>query len=761
MLKKKLVRTFGQYKAQFISMIIMIAIGIGIFVGFNMEWFTIEKDTSSFYEETGFADYRIVAGSAIGFTASDLEKIRAIDGVEDASLFLSVDLNVKGEDRKSLALTVTTNENVSFFKLMRGAPYDAESTDGIWLSDSFAAENKFEPGDELTLLYEGKEYTLSIKGLIKSSEYLICVPDSGQLMPDFEKYGFAYVSPAFYRLVTGFSVYPQINVKSSIPEKTFKRLVNRALTKTTLVLTKNETVSYAEAMGESEEGKTMGSVLPVVFLLIAVLAMVTTMHRIAAKERTQIGILKALGFRDRRILLHYSSLCLLIGAVGSVLGIGIGYLVCYFIMNPNGAMGTYFDMPRWTMYMPWFVAVVILAVVALFTLVGFLSVKRTLSEKPAEILRPKTGGSAKKILLEKTKIWNKMSFGAKWNLRDVSRHKSRALMSLLGVAGCMVILVGAMGMRDTMTAFVDSYYEDAMNYASRVYISESASAADIEGLIDSVNGDFGATVPVELEEKAVSLEIYSVPHGYVRFIAESGEETKLEEGGAYVCARIAKEFRVKKGDEITLSPFGKDKKYVLKVAGVIRSLTESVVISEAYASSLGVEFKVDSIYTKVAKSEVAPSPVIKSVQSKEDIMKSFDSFMTVMNEMIVLLIVAGVILGVVVLYNLGTMGYNERYLELATLKVVGFKDKKIASLLVGENMLITFLGMIIGLPLGLGVLQYLLVALASEYEMKLVLGPLTYCVSILLTAGVSLLVSLLIAKKNKKIDMVAALKAPE
>ena len=132
-----------------------------------------------------------------------------------------------------------------------------------------------------------------------------------------------------------------------------------------------------------------------------------------------------------------------------------------------------------------------------------------------------------------------------------------------------------------------------------------------------------------------------------------------------------------------------------------------------------------------------------------------------MNTMIALLVVAAVVLGIVVLYNLGVMSYTERYREMATLKVVGFKNSRIARLLISQNLWLTVLGILIGLPAGVGVLQYLLNALASDYELKLVLGPATYLVSVLLTFLVSLAVGLMVARKNRHIDMVAALKMEE
>ncbi len=199
----------------------------------------------------------------------------------------------------------------------------------------------------------------------------------------------------------------------------------------------------------------------------------------------------------------------------------------------------------------------------------------------------------------------------------------------------------------------------------------------------------------------------------------------------------------------------------MKVNGIIQSVSESIVITDEYAESLGIPRTADSVYTPVQKAEIPSDGAIKSVQSKQAIIDSFDTFTEIMDLMIFVLIFAAVILCTVVLYNLGVMSYAERYREMATLKVVGFKDKKIAKLLISQNLWITFVGVLIGLPGGYLTLSVLMKLLASEYEMRTVIGPLTYAVSIILTFGVSLAVSVMIAAKNKKIDMVEALKGAE
>lgn len=759
MLFRKLCRTMRLYKAQFLSMIIMIALGVGIFVGFNMEWVSIRENTTDFFTRTGFADYRLIANE--GFSEEALQKISAIDGVDAATRYLSVTADIAERDGDSVALTVTTNAAVSGMELIAGAPYDADSMDGIWLSDSYAEANGVKVGDELTLQYRSISVKGLVRGLVKSGEYMICVRDESQLMPDFSTYGFAFISPAMYEAATGTAFYPQINVRSSLEKKEFIQRVDAALGTPPPVLSKDETISYSGASGEAEEGQTMGSVLPVLFLLIAVLTMVTTMHRLAAKEKTQIGTLKALGFRVKRILRHYTSYALLIGIVGTVFGVAMGYGVAWMIMNPNGMMGTYMDLPQWRLYFPWFCYVCIALMLLLLTLIGYLSVKKLLSGTAAETLQPYVPKKVKPLLIERTRFFHRLPFGSRWNLRDSMRHKSRTAMSLIGIVGCMILIVGSLGMRDTMNAFLALYYDGATNYASRIYLAEDATDEQRQALADRYDGDMSGTVSVQLEEKAVSLDIYSVTHELVRFPALDGGYVTLEDNGAYLCKRIAEEFDLQPDDCFTVARYGTDERYTLRVAGIIRSVSESIVISQDYAKTLGLPFSADSVYTQTQKDAISADSAIKSVQSKQMIMDSFDTFLEMMNMMILILVVAALLLGVVVLYNLGVMSYTERYREMATLKVVGFRDRKIGGLLIGQNLWLSVIGILIGLPCGIGVLDYLLNALAGEYEMKMSVSGRSIAVSVLLTVGMSMLVSLMVSRKNRKIDMVEALKGAE
>ena len=757
MLWRKLLRTAWKYKAQFISMIIMIAIGMGIFMGFNAEWYSMEIDSNLFFEQTCYADYRLYHDQ--GFSEEDIDAVKKIDRVNQASRFFSVNVGLSGGDQ-SLALTVVEDYTVSTMLITSGKKYD-QTSEGIWLSDQFAKANHFEIGDLLTVVYRNVEISAEIVGLCKSSEYMICTADENQLMPDFKSFGFAYVSPETVKsAMNGFMIYPQINIISDLDKETLQSEVNAVLGKTTLLIEKDLHKSYAGVSGEIEEGKTMASVLPVLFLAIAILTMITTMHRICVSEKTQIGTLKALGFQNGKIIRHFTAYGLFLGAVGSLLGIGLGYGIAAIIVNPDGMMGTYLDMPDWSLHMPYYCWIIIFAVIAFLTFISFLSVRSLLRGTAADALRPYTPKKVKPLPGEKTKAWNRLSFGTRWNIRDLMRHKSRSVMTLIGVIGCTILLVGGLGMKDTMTGFLSTIDRDIYQYETRVNFTETVTAEQAEDFAAAYNADILYSLSGEADGETRLLDIYTVDNVKIGFLDTEGKQSELSNSGAYVCMRLSDQYPV--GSTVVFSPYGSDRVYNIKVAGVLRSVvTENITMTREYAESIGMECGYSAAFTDVLSTDIQMQNYISGMQSKAKIMESYDSFMDVMNTMVLLLALAAVILGIVVLYNLGVMSYTERYRELATLKVVGFQNKRIGGLLISQNMWLTVIGVIFGIPAGVGVLHLLIALLATEYELKIMLGALTYCVSILVTFGMSLLVGGLIAIKNRKINMVEALKGAE
>ena len=294
----------------------------------------------------------------------------------------------------------------------------------------------------------------------------------------------------------------------------------------------------------------------------------------------------------------------------------------------------------------------------------------------------------------------------------------------------------------------------------KVNLVDNADKIKAKSLADELKGDWESLSGISLDGETVSLDIIHNPNALMNVIDENNARIALSDEGVYLCLRLKEKAQI--GENISFSPYGSSKTYTVKVIGYNRSvMTESVTMSDTLADKLGIDYHITSVYTDKNISDIPSLNIISGKQNQKQLMDTFNSFVSIMDSMVFILVIAAVILGIVVLYNLGIMSYVERSRELATLKVLGFKNKNIGKLLISQNIWLTVIGVIIGLPSGVGVLEWLLAALAGEYELKLMLGPMTYCVSVLLTFGVSLLVGMMVARKNRRIDMVEALKIAE
>ncbi|MCR5706026.1 MAG: FtsX-like permease family protein [Acholeplasmatales bacterium] len=764
---KKFLRTLGSYKAQMISMVIMCAIALGVFIGFSGEWYSIKIITNENFDSCSFPDYKIYSDQ--GFNASDIENVSSIDGIDDAIGHLDIITEASDYEEKNLALSVLSEYTMNTFNLIDGSDF-SEDTKGVWVNDKFLDKNDLSIGDTIHMTYSGMTFEVEIVGSIKAANYYIAVDyDSGMIMPNFAKFGYTYMSQTYFmELIAQYGItemtYTQIDVMSSMSKEELQEAVYDTLGLTLLVRSKTEDTGYNEAMGEVSEGKLTATAVSIIFLVIAILSLFTTFQRITRNERIQIGTFKALGFKSRQIAGVYTSIGLFVGAIGAIFGMFIGYGLCYFILNPSGPMGTYLDPLEWKLSFPAFVWPITILIILLLGAVSYLFIRLPLKEEASALLKRKTPKKEKPILLEKTKLFNKLSFTSRWNLRDVFRHKARSFMTLFGVFGAMVLLFFGFGMKDTLNALIDKY-NTVMDYDLKVNISDTATDEQIEALMASVSGDASATLAIEIDDKDYTMSIYDSEYDHLHLLSKSSKEFSATKDGAYICYRLyQKGYRV--GDTIKVSPYGSSEIYEMPVVGVYRTfISEGITITSDYADTLqNLTYKYDSVYTDYTAEEVASlaeSGVVDSTQTVKSIMESLDEMMGVMNTMIVFMVIAAVIIGIVVLYTLGAMSFVERSRELATLKVVGFKNKTISKISIMQNIWMTIVGIIISIPLSYIILKVCVIAIGKEYEMTTYTGPLTYLASILITFITSMVVGLLVIRKNKSISMVEALKDQE
>lgn len=751
MLKRKIIRTLLNYKAQMISMLLMIILGVGIFLGCNIEWYSIKTNRTNYYEDTGYPEYRIYKDS---FSLDELQYVKDFSDVKYATRGLTV-LGSLNNNTYLMLNVLEDCQNIKPFYI-DGEVYSNEA-DGIYLSDLYAKENNIKLNDYLDIEAEGFKIHEPVKGLIKSSEYLICLKDSSQLLPNYKEYAYCYLSPKMITKYLGQAFYNTIYASSKLSTSDFEAEALNALGASITVLSYQDETGYSGSNGEIEEGKTMALLIPTAFILIAVLTMVTTMARISTNERIQMGVLKSLGFKRKKIARHYSLYGLIIGIIGTLIGCVLAYGIAYYIINPKGPMSTYLDFPSWHLYMPWYGVLIVILLPITLGIISYLIVNSELKGTACETLKPKREKAVKASYIEKTKFFSKASFQTKWNIRDMLRHKVGTIMSIIGVLFSTVLIFACMGMRDTVIDFKNTLYNENYNFENKLTLNSQISNTKALDLASKYEADYEANVAIKLNDKTVVLSIINNSRNLLGIVDEKENRLELKDGGVYVCRRI-KDDGYKINKEIDFNLYGSKEIISSKVIGVCLSMTEGIYMTENTANELGISYKIQTLYTNL---NVMVDSNVSSITTKTELLSAFNTMMEMMDSMIWILILASAILAVVVLYNLASLGYIEKIREMSTLKVIGFTNKKIAKILVVGTIWITVMGLIIGLPLGAYLLDILLRALAGEYEMNMAFGYLSYIVGIVVPFLVSLVTIYLISKKTKKLDMVSALKERE
>lgn len=751
MLKRKIIRTLLNYKAQMISMLLMIILGVGIFLGCNIEWYSIKTNRTNYYEDTGYPEYRIYKDS---FSLDELQYVKDFSDVKYATRALTT----LGSLNNNTYLMLNVLEDCQNIKplYIDGEVYSNEA-DGIYLSDLYAKENNIKLNDYLDIEAEGFKIHEPVKGLIKSSEYLICLKDSSQLLPNYKEYAYCYLSPKMITKYLGQAFYNTIYASSKLSTSDFEAEALNVLGASITILSYQDETGYSGSNGEIEEGKTMALLIPTAFILIAVLTMVTTMARISTNERIQMGVLKSLGFKRKKIARHYSLYGLIIGIIGTLIGCVLAYGIAYYIINPKGPMSTYLDFPSWHLYMPWYGVLIVILLPITLGIISYLIVNSELKGTACETLKPKREKAVKASYIEKTKFFSKASFQTKWNIRDMLRHKARTIMSIIGVLFSTVLIFACMGMRDTVIDFKNTLYNENYNFENKLTLNSQISNTKALDLASKYEADYEANVAIKFNNKTVVLSIINNSRNLLGIVDEKENRLELKDGGVYVCRRI-KDDGYKINKEIDFNLYGSKEIISSKVIGVCLSMTEGIYMTENTANELGISYKIQTLYTNL---NVMVDSNVSSITTKTELLSAFNTMMEMMDSMIWILILASAILAVVVLYNLASLGYIEKIREMSTLKVIGFTNKKIAKILVVGTIWITVMGLIIGLPLGAYLLDILLRALAGEYEMNMAFGYLSYIVGIVVPFLVSLVTIYLISKKTKKLDMVSALKERE
>ncbi len=789
MLHKKMFRDIKKNLSQFITIFLMVMIGVMAYSGIEAYMDGMTETADKFYSENNLQDLNVIGTN---FTDEDLKTIKSIDNVKDAERKLSVTGTTDND--KTLLINFIESNNISKFYILDGEDFDANKS-GVWLDNFYAIENNIKVGDVILVKYETMELKEKVLGLINVPDHLYDVSDESQLYPDRKEFGFAYLSineitenyiktkvmekmniedeEVFDKNIKNFNYkdylvynYVMVDVDDKGKRDKVKDDIEDKVKNAMAIINIEETSSYVTYQGEIDEGKTYVGVFSGLFLFIAMLSVITTMTRVVKKQRVQIGTLKALGFNNTKILLHYIGYGFWIALFGSIAGLLLGY---FFIGGVFMSLQmSFFEIPNGHPVMNINSYIVAILVVLVVSLITYFTGRSILKENPAETLKskmPSVKGSA--LNITKNSIFKKMSFSSKWNLRDIIRNKMRTFMGIAGVVGCCLLIVCALGMLDSMNHFIDLQFTQIYNFDYKLNLKEDISDDALNVLKDKYGDKTSKTYGIEIKngDKRETNNIFVTDaDNYVRFVDRKGKFIDVDsDEGVYVTFKLAETKGYKLGDEITWHIYGDDKYYTSKIVGFNKDpQNQNVTMTKKYLESLGITYKPDALYTNNDLANVKEIENVETIQGIESLKDGMTSMLSMMKTMLVLIIGIAILLGAIIIYNLGILSYTEKQYQFATLKVLGFKDKQIKNIFVKQNNWIAIISIIIGVPLGYYLTDWLFqTAIEEHYDFNAFITLRTYIISIVGTYVISYLVSKFLARKIKNIDMVTSLKGNE
>lgn len=655
-----------------------------------------------------------------------------------------------------ITLHFVESNSISKFYVDDGKEFDVNDGSGVWLDKRFADARELNVGDNITFKFNGQTIEKEIKGIGYSQEY-VYESSPNSITPDFEELGFAYLS---YKAYPDDIEYNRMLVKYNQSDDSFKEQLDDSISY--LSFTKQEDqASVAQFSEEMAQHKMMGDVFPVLFILITFLTLLTTMTRIVTYQRTQIGILKAVGFKDITIKLHYISYGFFPVLAGSILGLITGPMVIPQMFYPT--MTTRYTLPAWNPGFDMsFVYVAILLVMS-SVLVTYLTCRSISKENPANTMRPKSPKISSNSFFENSGIWKHLSFNFRWNWRDARRNKFRALMAIIGVMGCVALLIAAFGMNDSMNDLKTWEYDDINHFESKLVISNNASFGELYYIVNETNGSFIMQMPIEIksqDHENTGVLLVSNNTNLISYTDSNKNPIEIKEGDVSISTKMADEFDLRIGDEIKWHIVGSDEWIKSEIDQIhAEPVSQGLIMSPDTIENEGLNFTPTSILTAEKFGENFNS--IKSVSTLEDMEESWSAMTSSVMMMVYVVTVVAGLLAVLVLYNLGILSFTEMEREVATLKVLGFKTNFLRRLLLTQNVIFTAIGFVLGIPLGFYFMTLMMGAAGDSlyYVPTLTWGNIL--LSAVITFSISIFVNLMFSDKIRDLNMVESLKDVE
>ena len=549
---------------------------------------------------------------------------------------------------------------------------------------------------------------------------------------------------------------------------------------------RDENPGYSSYQEDAEKVDAVAQVFPVFFILVAALVCLTTMTRMVEEQRTQIGTLKALGYSNRTIMAKYLWYAIAASLIGSIVGLLVG-----FTLFPTTIIHAYqlrYFMPepitpfRWD-YAVWCTVVAVLVTGLSAWAAGYAELK----EQPAQLMRPKSPPSGKRVLLEKwTWLWNRLNFTKKVTVRNLFRYKKRVLMTVVGIAGCTALMLTGFGLQYSVGAIVPKQFEEIFVYDAMGAMEENITPDEVEavrGQLESTQGlesDMmilyqGMDAEAGNKKASVTTFVPEEPERIGEYITlrtrEGHEPIALGDSGAVVNEKLAKLLGLREGSSFTLTD-ADGKQVELQVAAITENYAMNFVyLSPAYYSQVfGEEAAMNTFVFNTADGADLSSlsetilgyEHVQGISYAESSVTQFSDIADSLGSIVLVLILSAGLLAFIVMYNLVNINVTERIRELATIKVLGFYDKEVSAYIYRENNISAVIGMLAGLIGGIFLERFVIQTAEVDIVMFAPEIPWTaFVYAGALTLAFTFIVNFVLHFKLKKIDMVESMKSIE
>jgi len=809
-LTKNILREITRSKSRFLSILIIVAIGVAFFAGVRATSPEMKFTADKYLDDNNTADLAIQ--SLNGFKQLDIDKVKKIVGVSEVYEGYSFDaLAISDDSEKAIKVhSIKIGEkSVNNPVLVEG---DMPANEGEAVTEkTYLEKENLKIGDYIKIKTVNGIKDFKITGIVNSPLYINAYQRGANSLGNGSTSGFFQIGEksakelALPKIpeIPGIKiedVYTELSiiVDGAKSKNTFldeyKDLVNEVKEKIEVVdknwyiKTRDNNEGIRGFQDDSDRIKAIGTAFPLIFFLVATLVCLTTMTRMVEEHRIQIGTLKALGYSKFSIVSQYFIYAFTASVIGSIIGVILGFKIFPFLIFnayrimytiPPVAGNFHIDLA------------ITSALVAIFctTLAAVGASIKELVAVPAILMRPKAPKAGKRILLEQIRfIWKRMSFTEKVTARNIFRYKKRFFMTIIGIAGCTALLITGFGLKDSIVAVTEKQFGEIYTYDLKGYLRESIQEDKEYLFMDELKEydeieDSLLSFEKNIKVKNNSEENSSV-EGYIlipkdvdklgEFINLREENRKIDIGdnGVVITKKLSKLLNIKKGDNIEISLDDKT------VNAKVNHITEHYVSHYVYMSPKYYEKLFDDKVNynafssklknkdidqedKLSK-EMMKNPKIATINSTTSISDKFKKTMDSVDSVVLVLIASAAALAYVVMYNLTNINISERMRELATIKVLGFYDKEVAGYVYRENIILSIIGTLAGLILGVFLHKYVITTAETDMVMfSREIKTMSFIYSSILTIVFSSLVNVVMYKKLKKINMVESLKSAE